>query len=192
MGGTYLAADGGGEPTSSWWGIPTFQLTGVPISGRYPFSQGKYPQPGRFPPTSTARVGTSTTASTCYAAGGMPLAFTQEDFLVVFIDQRYLCCEATCYSLSYCKDFIFGLTKKVSVKYFRTRCSTVIQCATTVLHKPRGEVAPSRGHIQCAGHRIQRPLQGNGHQWLHRGTLHLEPETLQCQYIQVRLRNPWN
>ena len=35
----------------------------------------------RVPPT----PGDSSTASTCYKAGGMPLAFTQEDFLVYYI-----------------------------------------------------------------------------------------------------------
>ena len=38
---------------------------------------GGYPIPG------LGRVGQSSTASTCYAEGGVPLAFTQEDYLVL-------------------------------------------------------------------------------------------------------------
>ena len=49
----------GGTPSQVWVG-------GYPISGL-----------GGVPPPSIA--------STCYAAGGMPLAFTQGDFLVAFI-----------------------------------------------------------------------------------------------------------
>ena len=44
----------------SWMGVPTFD-GGVPILG-----------------------------STCYVAGGMPLAFTQEDFLVLQVFILYL------------------------------------------------------------------------------------------------------
>ena len=57
--GTCLPADPGG-------GVPTFQLTGVPILD----SLGRYPPPRQC-----------STASSCYAAGDMPLAFTLEDFL---------------------------------------------------------------------------------------------------------------
>ena len=46
---------------------------------------GVYPQPGLdgwgylgYPP-----IRQNSIASTCYPAGGMPLAFTQEDFLVI-------------------------------------------------------------------------------------------------------------
>ena len=57
---------GGGTPTHTSrtrWGIPPLQ------------DWVGYPHP---PPQS----GDSSISSTCYAAGGMPLAFTQEDFLV--------------------------------------------------------------------------------------------------------------
>ena len=37
-----------------------------------------------YPPPPTHPLDSSSIASTCYAAGGMPLAFTQEDFLVLF------------------------------------------------------------------------------------------------------------
>ena len=61
------ALDGGGTPTLDG---------GYPISGGvpHPMSGGAYP--GYPPPTEIA--------STCYgyAAGGVPLAFTQEDFVI--------------------------------------------------------------------------------------------------------------
>ena len=57
----------GGYPArSGWWGEGTLAR-----SGWYP----RYPPP---PPLD------SSIASTCYAASGMPLAFTQEDFLVYY------------------------------------------------------------------------------------------------------------
>ena len=49
---------------------------GYPIYGGVPHVWGGYPI-SRPPP-----IAQSTIASTCYAAGGVPLAFTQEDFLV--------------------------------------------------------------------------------------------------------------
>ena len=59
---------GGGTPArSGWWGYPSQVWTwrGIPLT-----MTGW----GTPPPTNIA--------STCYAAGGIPLAFTQEDFLV--------------------------------------------------------------------------------------------------------------
>ena len=60
------------------WGVPQPGLNG----------RG-YPIPGVGVPSQVWMVGgtqppirQSSIASTCYAAGGMPLAFTQEDFLV--------------------------------------------------------------------------------------------------------------
>ena len=61
---------------------------GIPLQAR----MGGYPPPGLdgVPPLSRTGWGTpspigrqSSIASTCYTAGGMPLAFTQEDFLVM-------------------------------------------------------------------------------------------------------------
>ena len=76
--------DGGGLPSpsparSGWWG-------GTPARSvcweGYPPGQvwmvGGYP---RYPPHPPIRQ--SSIASTCYVAGSMPLAFTQEDFLVL-------------------------------------------------------------------------------------------------------------
>ena len=91
-------------------GVPTFMLTGgylpscmrgtycpsdrgLPtLAGGYPSIQGRHPSQGRCSPS---KVGTpphththtrrhSSTASTCYAAGSMPLAFTHADFLVSY------------------------------------------------------------------------------------------------------------
>ena len=77
VGGTPARSGGGGYPSHVWMvggGVPWPGLDaggGVPspgLDGGYPW----YPRPIRK----------SSIASTCYAAGGIPLAFTQEDFLV--------------------------------------------------------------------------------------------------------------
>ena len=81
----------GGTPARSWWwwGVP-----GVPLArtGWWGGTWGT-PQPGLdgggylgYPPIMTG-WGTPppTIASAGYAAGGMPLAFTQEDFLVLYL-----------------------------------------------------------------------------------------------------------
>ena len=68
VGGTQPGLDGGGYPGQVW-------MVGVPQPG---LDGGGYP--GYPPPP----IRQSSIVSTCYAAGGMPLAFTQEDFLVVF------------------------------------------------------------------------------------------------------------
>ena len=76
------------HPRSRWGG-------GYPISGLdggFPIQDWMgYPPPiqcwtGTPPPPSRRQ---SSIASTCYAAGGMPLAFTQEDFLVFSICFMY-------------------------------------------------------------------------------------------------------
>ena len=78
-GGTPSQVCRGGVPhlRSEVGGYPISGLGGVPQSGL----DGGYPG---YPPT--LRWGTPprqiSIASTCYAVGGMPLAFTQEDFLV--------------------------------------------------------------------------------------------------------------
>ena len=80
---------GGGGTPSSWWGYPGM---GYPISCRgYPPAGGKpwqgYPSPpsrGTLLPLSgvPTPLNQSSISCTCYVAGGMPLVFTQEDFLV--------------------------------------------------------------------------------------------------------------
>ena len=67
------------------WGTPLSGLDGVPCQARWvtpPLIQDwmGYPLPVRRQ---------SSIASTCYAAGGMPLAFTQEDFLVSYPNETY-------------------------------------------------------------------------------------------------------
>ena len=57
---------GGGTPSQVWGGTPSWG--GTPCLGGTP-----------SPPPPIAK---SSIVSTCYAAGGVPLAFTQEDFLV--------------------------------------------------------------------------------------------------------------
>ena len=55
-----------------------------PVEGRYPFPiKGRYPSPLKLgtPPPSKAGI-PPLHQVTCYTAGGMPLVFTQEDFLV--------------------------------------------------------------------------------------------------------------
>ena len=85
------------HPRSGWWGVPP--LPGLDGGGGYV----GYPPPGqvwmvgctpsqvwmvgvhRVPPTPHPPIRETSIASTCYAAGGVPLAFTQEDFLVSLI-----------------------------------------------------------------------------------------------------------
>ena len=70
---------GGGHPPWTWvggtylgWGVPT--LDGVGYNPPPPSKLGN-PLPRRQ----------NSIASTCYSVGGMPLAFTQEDFLVALL-----------------------------------------------------------------------------------------------------------
>ena len=80
---------------SGWWGYPGYPPGQVWMVGVWvPARPGLEGVPG-VPPMTRTGWGTphplpirqSRIASTCYVAGGMPLAFTQEDFLVssVFI-----------------------------------------------------------------------------------------------------------
>ena len=75
----------GYPPSKTGWGtpIPSIQdcMGYTPLLARTGW--GTPP-----PPTSIRRQ--SSIASTCYMAGGMPLAFTQEDFLVCFIFRENL------------------------------------------------------------------------------------------------------
>ena len=70
-GGTPSRSGGWGVPhhRSGGWGVPRVPPNQVWMVGGYP----GYPPPMRQ----------SSIASTCYAADGVPLAFTQEDFLVM-------------------------------------------------------------------------------------------------------------
>ena len=66
-------------PRSGWWGGTSSQVWMVEVPqvwmvGGTPVLDGGYPG---YPP-----IRQNSIASTCYPAGGMPLAFTQEDFLV--------------------------------------------------------------------------------------------------------------
>ena len=54
---------------------------GYPMSGGCPMSMG-YPMSGGGFPISGPLIAQSSIVSTCYVAGGVPLAFMQEDFLV--------------------------------------------------------------------------------------------------------------
>ena len=95
MGGYPIPDLDGGYPSQVWMG-------GYPIPGQYgypppprPGLDGVPPWPGLdgvpphhdwmgYPPT----IRQSIIVSTCYAAGSMPLAFTQEDFLVKYCKGR--------------------------------------------------------------------------------------------------------
>ena len=73
---------GGGTPSQVWsGGVPPDQVwMGYPPG---PGTGSPPPRPGTgYPPPDQVWIRQSSTASTCYAAGGVPLAFTQEDFLV--------------------------------------------------------------------------------------------------------------
>ena len=104
MGGTpFSGHDGGGVPHSRF-GIPPIPVQvrtgGTPFPGQD--REGALPLPLSVgwgtPPQSRSQVrrggGTSnwnwnSMACTCYAVGGMPLAFTQEDFLL-FLSYPYI------------------------------------------------------------------------------------------------------
>ena len=76
--GYYLPRQGGVLP---FWGGGV-----LPPGGYYLPRQGVLPSGGYYLPTGYYRQGgtpyRNSIACTCYAAGGMPLAFTQKDFLV--------------------------------------------------------------------------------------------------------------
>ena len=83
-GGTHpRSGQGGTHPRSGWGGYPIPGLargSPRPGTGYSPRpGMGYPPEPGTGYPPPTWDI-----ASTCYVAGGMPLAFTQEDFLVTF------------------------------------------------------------------------------------------------------------
>ena len=89
VGGTPSQVWVGGYPCnrlarSGWWGVPRGTpgypptiMTGWGVPP--PWLDGVPPPPIRQ----------NSTASTCYAAGGMPLAFTQEDFLVISVIKNW-------------------------------------------------------------------------------------------------------
>ena len=65
-----------GVPHQTWDGVPPWTWDWVPPQD---LGQGALPfGPGMGYPPRQISIG-----STCYTAGGMPLAFTQEDFLVL-------------------------------------------------------------------------------------------------------------
>ena len=93
MGGYPISDQDGGYPTS-WpeMGYPhPGQLPGQ--DGGYPLSAGwGYPPPIQVPSQDGGGEVTpnqNNIACICYAAGGMPLAFTQEDFLVWTLFQLF-------------------------------------------------------------------------------------------------------
>ena len=78
-GGGYLpwpGADGGRVPTLV--GTPPARIGTLPPARIGTLSQGRYPQPG-YVPTLPGQI---SIANTCCMAGGIPLAFTQGEFLV--------------------------------------------------------------------------------------------------------------
>ena len=76
---------------SGWWGYPGYPPGQVWMGGVTPLgqvwmvgaTQDTPPPPGLDGVTPPPPIRQSSIASTCYAADGMPLAFTQEDFLVL-------------------------------------------------------------------------------------------------------------
>ena len=85
---------GRGVPPSCWWG----GVGNIPSQARgYPHPDlGWAPCPGQVPGQDGgggSSPNQNSMVCTCYAAGGMPLAFTQEDFLVksVFLVNFWYC-----------------------------------------------------------------------------------------------------
>ena len=74
-----------GYPPDLGWGTPR-TWNGVPPRPE----MGYPPEPGMGYPPRPGMGYPPSIASTCYAAGGMPLAFTQEDFLVFFCINKCL------------------------------------------------------------------------------------------------------
>ena len=70
-------AGGGRTPSQVRGGVPHPRSGAVPHLGGTPCLVGGTPS---LPPP----IAQSSIASTCYAADGVPLAFTREDFLVIF------------------------------------------------------------------------------------------------------------
>ena len=108
--------DGGGTPSQVWmvggtWGNPPPSLDGVPPHHDW---MG-YPPPwlDEVPPSTSIE-------STCYMAGGMPLAFMQEDFLVLM--------------------FLMGNTCNFEMSHVKIICHhcKIPYCITIIHHKLMG------------------------------------------------------
>ena len=91
VGGYPIPGLGGGlpHPRSGWWGggvpgVPSGQVWMV--GGYLGYSPPARSRWGNLPPP----IRQSSIASTCYTAGGMPLAFMQEDFLVFCVVKEIL------------------------------------------------------------------------------------------------------
>ena len=81
-GGTPFQVWTGGTPTITGWSTPPPpSLGGVPPHTITGWGTPTHTGWGKPPPPNPIRQ--SSIAGTCYTAGGMPLAFTQEDFLVL-------------------------------------------------------------------------------------------------------------
>ena len=75
-----------GDGYLPWMGVPTLDRDTYLGWGHLPWTGGTYP--GQGVPSliqDRSRWRQTSTVSTCYAAGGMPLAFMQEDFLAIMI-----------------------------------------------------------------------------------------------------------
>ena len=109
VGGTPSIHGGGGYPIQSWWGVPRIPPGQVWMGTPHHDWMGhphhhdwmRNPPPpwlDGIPLTMTGwdtlfpPIRQSSMASTCYAAGSMPLAFTQEDFLVEFSISYWVFC----------------------------------------------------------------------------------------------------
>ena len=112
--------DGGGYPgyppaRSGWCWVPQVWMVGVPP---WPgLDGGGYPGYPHIPPT----IRQNSIVSTCYPAGGMPLAFTQEDFLVVCLflcemaSKRRFKISVKSKDTKYCKDCNISLLYSLCV-----------------------------------------------------------------------------
>ena len=112
-GGTPIHPDGGYSLPRSGWGYPS-QVPHPDLGRGYPPpgpGKGVPPCPdlrrGNPPPIqnrSGPRMGGTPNrnrlACTCYTAGGMPLAFTQEDFLVLTVSLQWD------FPISSCRDYV--------------------------------------------------------------------------------------
>ena len=111
---------------------------GVPQDGVLPVRSGQIrtPQPGqgRVPPSPRQ----NSRANTCYATGGMPLAFTQEDFLFLFGFPIFLFSLLVC--MIYCELKICWKVRHIVLGYMNTTDTDFVCLSFSNVFLPPGVI----------------------------------------------------